>query len=91
MVNSIKIRQYLKTDALRSECPICHLHINQNRINEHLETCINKDDTRDTFFEKNKDKTPTFVKQKHLPKYVYNLLSGTIYFLAKLRIPRQKN
>ncbi len=47
-----------------------------------METCINKKDSREKFYEKNKDTNSEIVKQKHLPKYVYNLLSGN-YFMRK--------
>ncbi|XP_058933725.1 E3 ubiquitin-protein ligase RAD18 isoform X1 [Kogia breviceps] len=60
------------TSALKQvtkvDCPVCGVHIPENHINKHLDSCLSREEKKESL-------RSSVHKRKPLPKTVYNLLS----------------
>uniref|UniRef100_A0A8C0MTG2 RING-type E3 ubiquitin transferase n=1 Tax=Canis lupus familiaris TaxID=9615 RepID=A0A8C0MTG2_CANLF len=52
----------------RVDCPVCGVNIPENHINKHLDSCLTRDEKKESL-------RSSIHKRKPLPKTVYNLLS----------------
>ncbi|XP_006851636.1 PREDICTED: E3 ubiquitin-protein ligase RAD18 [Chrysochloris asiatica] len=50
------------------DCPVCGVNISENHINKHLDSCLSRDEKKESL-------RSSAQKRKPLPKTVYNLLS----------------
>ncbi|XP_063081259.1 E3 ubiquitin-protein ligase RAD18 isoform X2 [Cavia porcellus] len=57
------LKQVVKVD-----CPVCSVSIPENHINKHLDSCLSREEKKDSL-------RSSAQKRKQLPKTVYNLLS----------------
>ncbi|XP_012866017.1 PREDICTED: E3 ubiquitin-protein ligase RAD18 isoform X1 [Dipodomys ordii] len=57
----------LKQDT-KVDCPVCGVNISENHINKHLDTCLSREEKKESL-------RSSLHKRKPLPKTVYNLLS----------------
>ncbi|KAM4820902.1 E3 ubiquitin-protein ligase RAD18 isoform 1-T1 [Thomomys bottae] len=57
----------LKQDT-KVDCPVCGVNISENHINKHLDTCLSREEKKESL-------RSSVHKRKPLPKTVYNLLS----------------
>ncbi|XP_072571781.1 E3 ubiquitin-protein ligase RAD18 isoform X5 [Paramormyrops kingsleyae] len=55
--------------AVKVECPVCNVGVPEQFINKHLDSCLSRDEKRESL-------RSSIVKRKPLPKLVYHLLSS---------------
>ncbi|XP_060163504.1 E3 ubiquitin-protein ligase RAD18 isoform X2 [Globicephala melas] len=55
-------------EVTKVDCPVCGVHIPENHINKHLDSCLSREEKKESL-------RSSVHKRKPLPKTVYNLLS----------------
>uniref|UniRef100_A0A3B3RLG2 RING-type E3 ubiquitin transferase n=1 Tax=Paramormyrops kingsleyae TaxID=1676925 RepID=A0A3B3RLG2_9TELE len=55
--------------AVKVECPVCNVGVPEQFINKHLDSCLSRDEKKESL-------RSSIVKRKPLPKLVYHLLSS---------------